>query len=146
MTVQVRAIERVLRGLRDGHLGLTDFIDRYSELWQALTRDQDRAIAAHPTVGPELPRLREMERNGAISTAEYLARVEQAYARLEGLEVVPGTAAAEALDQVYVLADAYLAGLNGAHAEPLVTESELREAAARALDALDGRGLAEKQV
>jgi hypothetical protein len=131
---ELRELRTLLEAFRDGGVTPEDFVERYSSLWRKLNDEVDSAIAAHPSVGPTLPRLREMESRGEISTDEYLARVQGLYESLSGVQVRPGTAAAHALDHVYAEADAWDATQDTD--EPLVSLDELQEAVRQAIRAL----------
>jgi hypothetical protein len=135
LTADLSEVSALLVAFRDGRVAPEQFTERYAGLWQELTDEQDAAIAADGTVRSALPRLREMEGRGEISTEEYQARVQRLYAGLSGLRLRPGTAAANALDQLYVLADAWDAPQNAER--QLVSVDELREVVARALGALE---------
>jgi len=76
-----------------------------------------------------------MESRGEISTDEYQEQVQRLYASLSGVRLRTGTAAAKALDQVYVIADAWEATQDSD--EPLVSLEELHEGVNRALSALE---------
>ena len=106
MTRDLSEVSALLLAFRDGSVSPEQFAERYAPLWRELIREQNEAIAAQPTIGSSLPRLREMESRGEISTDEYQEQVQRLYASLSGVRLRPGTAAANALDQVYVIADA----------------------------------------
>ena len=135
MTRDLSEVSALLLAFRDGSVSPEQFAERYAPLWRELIREQDEAIAAHPTVGSSLPRLREMESRGEISTDEYQEQVQRLYASLSGVRLRTGTDAAKALDQVYVIADAWEATQDSD--EPLVSLEELHEGVNRALSALE---------
>jgi hypothetical protein len=132
----LRDIHAVLRAFDDGALSAAQLVQRYMALWRELVDEQDAAIAAHPEIGDALNDLRQRLSDGDISAAQYTELVRQQYALLDGVRLRPGSPQAQALDQVYVEADAYR-DESGTQSEPSISADELHVSVRRTLEVLE---------
>jgi hypothetical protein len=80
--------------------------------------------------------LRQRLSDGAISAAQYSDLVRQQYALLDGVRLRPDSPQAQALDQLYVEADAYRDEPE-TQAEPSISADELHASVRRALEVLE---------
>jgi hypothetical protein len=135
MTDDLADIVGLMRAFDENRLSAQDFVEQYSDLWNALAREQDDAIARNPDVARALSELRDKHNFAEITDAAYSERVQQQYALLEGLRLRPGTDRSRTLSHVFVEADAYRedAEAGGIHA----TADELHEEVRKGLEALE---------
>jgi hypothetical protein len=122
----------VMQAFRDRELSAGDFVSRYSELWEALVKEQDDAIARHAVAGGALQELRELLRYSEITAEAYTRKAEEQYGLLEGLSIRPGSLASKTLSHVAVEADAYRDDETG-HNDSHPNADELREVVRQAL-------------
>lgn len=125
----------VMQAFRDHKLSAGDFVSRYSELWEALVKEQDDAIARHPVAGSALRELSEQLRYSEITSEGYTRKAQEQYGLLDGLSVRPGSLASKTLSHVSVEADAYRddeIGQDDSH----LNADELREVVRQALSEL----------
>jgi hypothetical protein len=132
----LRDIHALLRAFDNSALSAAQLVERYMALWRELVDEQDTAIAAHPAIGDALNDLRQRLSDGAISAAQYADLVRQQYALLDGVRLRPDSPEAQALDQLYVEADAFRDEPE-TQAEPSISADELHASVRRALEVLE---------